>query len=283
MVGDSMECDCYLRKIQDKLSFGKTPCERGFGMPFKGSATPFRAVVEYHPISEKDQSRLHQFGTKVLPGLFLGNALYAGVSGKDIMVADIEELEQMDVCELHARRLNAKEVSTPRSGNFIFPVADRTVKIFGAERHLRTSTLTRHRPERDEEEEILPGMSDELDSPTELQDNSTRDDEEAKNDFWTITGEFIYRHHVVPRVKLYMPKGRNISYSDEVHRRYQNDSYIFGCVDGEHIEHFRNVAEEKELSDAWTGFTRFILLNERPPDGYTFSGETYKKTNYFSS
>ena len=23
---------------------------------------------------------------------------------------------------------------------------------------------------------------------------------------------------------------------------------------------------ERELSDAWTGFTRFILLNERPPD-----------------
>ena len=29
------------------------------------------------------------------------------------MVADIEELEQMDASELHARRLNAKEVLTP--------------------------------------------------------------------------------------------------------------------------------------------------------------------------
>ena len=37
---------------------------------------------------------------------------------------------------------------------------------------------------------------------------------------------------------------------------------------------------ERELSDAWTGFTRFILLNERPPDGYTWSGErlTRKQT-----
>ena len=33
-----------------------------------------------------------------------------------------------------------------------------------------------------------------------------RDDEEAKNDFWSITGDFIYRHHVEPRVKLYMPR-----------------------------------------------------------------------------
>ena len=48
------------------------------------------------------------------------------------MVADIEELEEMDASELHARRLNAKEVLTPqRSGNFISPVADGTVKIFG--------------------------------------------------------------------------------------------------------------------------------------------------------
>ena len=56
------------------------------------------------------------------------------------MVADIEELEEMDASELHARRLNAKEVLTPqRSGNFIFPVADGTAKIFWEEQRLRTS------------------------------------------------------------------------------------------------------------------------------------------------
>ena len=43
------------------------------------------------------------------------------------MVADVEEME-----EIHARRLNAKEVLTPqRSGNFVFTVADVTVKTFG--------------------------------------------------------------------------------------------------------------------------------------------------------
>ena len=205
---DSMECYCYLRNIQDKLSDGKTPYERRFGMPFNGPVIPFGAMVEYHPISAKDQSRLHQFGSKVLPGIFLGYALYAWRIWKgDIMVADIEELEEMDASELHARRLNAKEVLTPqRSGNFIFPVADGTVKIFGRGQRLRTSTLTRDRPERGEEQEILQGNSDEWFSPSHLQEDSTRDDEEAKNDFWTITGEFIYRHHVVPRVKLYVPR-----------------------------------------------------------------------------
>ena len=62
---------------------------------------------------------------------------------------------------------------------------------------------TRERPERGEEQEILRGTSNELHSPTLLQEDLTLADEEAKNDVWTITGEFIHRHHVEPRVKLY--------------------------------------------------------------------------------
>ena len=75
---DSMECYTYLRNVTDLLSDGKTPYERRFGQPFKGPIIPFGSLVEYHPITAKDQSRIHQFGKKVLPGLFLGYALYAG-------------------------------------------------------------------------------------------------------------------------------------------------------------------------------------------------------------
>ena len=71
---DSMECYCYLRNIQDLLSDGKTPYERRVRMPFNGPVIPFGAMVVYHSISAKDQSRLHQFGAKVLPGIFLGCA-----------------------------------------------------------------------------------------------------------------------------------------------------------------------------------------------------------------
>ena len=82
------------------------------------------------------------------------------------MVADIEELEEMDASELHARRLNAKEVKTPqRSGIFIFPIADGTVKIFGRDQRLRTSTSIRDLPERGEEQDNLRGESEELSSP----------------------------------------------------------------------------------------------------------------------
>ena len=36
-----------------------------FGQPFKGPILPFGSLVEYHPITAKDQSRIHQFGKKV--------------------------------------------------------------------------------------------------------------------------------------------------------------------------------------------------------------------------
>ena len=129
-LADFMECSCYLRNIQDLLSDGKTLYERRFGIPLNGPVIPFGAMVEYHLIFAEVLSRLHQFGPKVLPGIFLGYALYAVRIWKgDILVADIEELEQMDASELHARGLNAKEVLTPmKNEKTVFPVADGTVK-----------------------------------------------------------------------------------------------------------------------------------------------------------
>ena len=52
-------------------------------MPFNGPVIPFGAMVEYHPISAKNISRLHEFGPKVLPGIFLVYVLYAGRIGGD--------------------------------------------------------------------------------------------------------------------------------------------------------------------------------------------------------
>ena len=90
---------------------GKHHTRDAFGEPFHGPIIPFGSLVEYYPFSAKDQSRIHQFGKKVLPGLFLGYALYAGRIWKgDILVADLEELETMDASEIYSKRLNAKEV-----------------------------------------------------------------------------------------------------------------------------------------------------------------------------
>ena len=37
---------------------------------FKKPIIPFGSLVEYYPLSVKDQSRINQFGKKVLPGFF---------------------------------------------------------------------------------------------------------------------------------------------------------------------------------------------------------------------
>ena len=79
---DSMECYTYLRNVTDLLSDGKTPYERRFAQPFEAPIIPFGSLVEYHPITAKDQSIIHQFGKKVLPGLFLRYALYGGEFGR---------------------------------------------------------------------------------------------------------------------------------------------------------------------------------------------------------
>ena len=63
----SVECYCFLRNIQDLFLEERTQRERLFGIPFNGPVMPFGAMVEYHPISSKNR-RLHQFGSKVLPG-----------------------------------------------------------------------------------------------------------------------------------------------------------------------------------------------------------------------
>ena len=163
---------------------GRHPHERRFGQPFKGPIIPFGAVVEYHTVCAKDLSRLHQFGKKVMPGIFLGFALHAG--GRD--------LERS-----HFRRRRPWMVKKSFS-----PVADGTVKLSGKDQVLRTSTLIRDRPDRGEEQGNLLGASDGS-SPTPFRDSSLHDGE-ARSYFWSISGNFIHRHHVEPRVKLYLPR-----------------------------------------------------------------------------
>ena len=71
-----------------------------------------------------------------------------------------------------------------------------------------------------------------------------------------------------------------MSHTTEIYRCYKNYRHIFGCNDGRNIDDYWNVDGDRELSDTWTGFTRFTILDERRPDGYTWSGErlTRKQT-----
>ena len=196
------------------------------------------------------------------------------------MVADKEELERMDAMEICAIRLNVKEVLTPMSGEkFIFPNADGTVKLSGGHHVLRTSTLIRDRPDRGEEQGNLQGEADGS-STTPLRDSSWFDGE-TRNDFWSISVNCIYRPHVEPRVKLYVPREESLpiplKYTDVTRT---TDTSLDVMLE-RNIDDYRNVDGDRELSETWTGFSKFTKLNEKPPDGYTWSWErlTRKQTS----
>ena len=112
-----------------------------------------------------------------------------------MLVGDLEELETMDASEIYSKRLNAKEVIFPKQGEFIFPIVDGRIKTFGGDQDLRTSTLVRHRPTQGESNIDFLGESEGSLPPPQ---DSFPDAGEAIHDFWSMSGNFIYRHHVEP-------------------------------------------------------------------------------------
>ena len=121
----------------------------------------------------------------------------------------------MDASEIYSKRLNAKEVIFPKEkGNIIFPIADGRIKLPGGDQDLRTSTLVRERPIRGESHVDFLGESEGSLPPPH---DSFPDAGEAINDFWSMSGNFIYRHHVEPRVKTLPAERRIIPYSSEIH------------------------------------------------------------------
>ena len=125
-----------------------------------------------------------------------------GIWKGDVLVAEIEELETMDASEIYSKRLTAKEVICPKE-NGKNPAADGRIKLSGEDHDLRTFTLIREHPIRGEGHVDFLGESEGSVPP--LQD-SLPDAREATNDFWSMSGNFIFRHHVEPRVKLYSPR-----------------------------------------------------------------------------
>ena len=98
------------------------------------------------------------------------------------------------------------------------------------------------------------------------------DDVEAINDFWSMSGSFIYRHHVELWVKLHSPTEESfpipIKYIDVCRTAHTN----LDVKQEKRIDDYWNIDGSRDLSDPWTSFTQFTLLDEKAPDGYTWSG-----------
>ena len=159
----------------------------------------------------------------------------------------------------------------PNKENLFFPIADGRIKTPGGDQELRTSTLVRHRPIQGESNLDFLGESEgSLPQPRD----SFPDAGEAINDFWSMSGSFIFRHRVEPRVKLYSPREESfptpLKYINVSRTTHTN----LDVMQEKRIDDYWNIDGSRDLSDYWTGFKRFILLEEKTPNGYMWSGES---------
>ena len=130
--------------------------------------------------------------------------------------------------------------------------------------------MVRHRPIQGESHiEFLGDSEGSLPPPHD----SFPDAVEAINDFWSMSRNFIYRHHVEPRVKLYSSKKESfpnaLKYIDVSRTTHTN----LDVKQERRFDNYWNIDGSRDLSEYWTSFTQFILLEEKPPDGYMLSGE----------
>ena len=167
-----------------------------------------------------------------------------------------------------------KEVLTRQKGEhfFIFPRADGTAKLSGRVHEFREPTLRRAQPVGSED------LSGELQGePEGPQPTETKDDAEARADFWSMQGGFICRHHIEPQVQLIVPKEETFpippKYMDVTRSAHTN----LDVLQESRIDDYWNVDVKQSLSDSWKGFTKFTLLKEKTPKGYMESGRRLTK------
>ena len=97
------------------------------------------------------------------------------------------------------------------------------------------------------------------------QPTESTDDAEAWKDFRSVQGDFIHRHHIEPRVQLYVPKEETFPIPlkcIDVPKSTQTDLDV---MQEKRVDDNWNVDMNRNLSDLWQGFTKFTLLKEKLP------------------
>ena len=176
----------------------------------------------------------------------------------------------MDASEIFSKRLNAKEVIFPKEGEFVFPITDGRIK-----NPRRRSGNWEHPPWYgiDQFKEkvtwiFLDNQKGSLPPPHDSCPHAGK----ANYDFWSMSWNIIYRHHVEPRVKLYSPREESLpvplKYIDVSRTTHTN----LDVKQEKRIDDYWNIDWSRDLSASWTGFTQFIPFEEKPPDGYLWVG-----------
>ena len=88
-----------------------------------------------------------------------------------------------------------------------------------------------------------------------------------------MSGNFKNRHHVEPRVKLYSPREESFPIPPKCIDVSRTTRTNLDVMQERRIDDYWNIHGSRDSSDSWTGFTQFTVLEEKPPDGYMWSGE----------
>ena len=91
------------------------------------------------------------------------------------------------------------------------------------------------------------------------------DASEVMNDFWSMSGNYFYRHHVEPSKsqtslaerRIIPNSTKNIDVSRTTHTNLD-------VKQERRIDDYWNIDGSRDVSDYWTGFTQFTLLDEKP-------------------
>ena len=150
--------------------------------------------------SENSSVRKESFTRNLFRICFVAGGIWKG----DIPTADIEELEHLDASEIYPRRLNAKEVLITQKR---WRIRISCGRWFSKDYQGETSNSKKKTTLRRESTARRENLSGESQGDREeTQPEETEDDEEIHKDFWSIHGDFVYRHHIEPRVQFFVPR-----------------------------------------------------------------------------
>ena len=139
-------------------------------------------------------SRLHQFGKKVLPGIFQGSVLYAGCWKKRHDGRGHSGAGELGRVGNPCSKTQCEAGSHAENGEKTFSQSQ-VVQCVWKRFFRRPASMQDHLARGAEHNDVCQeesAGSQPLDTPTE--------DGVARNDVWTVAGKCIDRHHVEPRV-----------------------------------------------------------------------------------
>ena len=273
-----MECKIYLRNVQGLLSDGRPHMRDVLGNHLKDRIIPFGSLNEYYLFLRKDPSRIHQFGKTVFPGLFLGYVLYAGGIwkgwhigcrhwgvGNDGRIRNLLRTTQCKGSDISQRKWKIFFQPQMDESNFLEEVRN------WEHPHLDTGTSNSRRRSR-----RLSWRIRRVSFTTSWLISGCRWSDEW---FLVHVRNFIFRHHVEPRVKLHSPREESfpvpLKYIDVSRTTHTN----LDVKQQKRIDDYWNIDGSRDLSDPWTGFTPIYSIGRKTSRRiYVVREEIHEKT-----